>query len=362
MDLTIKADALSEQMASLARAVSKKDTIPVLSYVLVESDGHEQVRFTATDLDVAVRSSCAGTVDDPGSTLLHAKRFAELSKLFAADATVRIAAAGGAVAVTAGAYKGRLQSLPVAEFPEIPTAPSPALPLPVRAFKTMLDQVSFCVAQHDQRYFTNGVYLSLKDGRAVAVGTDGHRMARSSAPVETPTEVSALIAIRALPELASMASTAEDLAFAASDAHLFFLSGQRMLVSRVIDGKFPAHERLFTVQDSAPVVFDRDAMVAALRRVLVASNDARTVTLKVQRDGEIEVSVFGLDGASEEPVPCENASYTGEVMVNGMYLVQHLAASAPGKIEMWPGANQVRLKQADSDVTTYETALAVVRI
>lgn len=365
MEFTVKAGALADEMALVSRAVAKKETLHVLSYVLIEAVG-DRLRLTATDMDVTMRSSCkAEAVRSDGSVLIHAKRLAELCNLFDQDTPIQVAALKGTTSIRAGEYRGKLPSMPVVEFPSTPAIPAALVPLPVRTFKSQLDQVAFCVSQHDPRYFTAGVYMALRDGRAVLVSTDGHRMARSSAACDTPMSASVIVPAKSVPELMSMSNGAQDLSFGASDAHLFFVAGDRALITRVIDGRFPAHERVLAgiSTGASPVVANRDALIAAMRRVMAVASEStsRIVTIRFKAGEPIEVSAETTAGQSSEPVACENASYSGQIDVAGHYVLQHLSAAAIGDVELHPLAHALRLKQGASEPTSYDVAIAVMQ-
>src|SRR5207245_10317580 len=135
--------------------VERKNTIPILANVLLEAKG-EQVKFLATDLEVALRSACQAAVAKSGALTLPAKKLYEIVKSLP-DTEIRIGEEKGGVKVAADRFDSRMQTLPREDFPTLPEAGlAPTATLPRAALKEMVSKTQFAITGEDTRYFLNG--------------------------------------------------------------------------------------------------------------------------------------------------------------------------------------------------------------
>src|SRR3979490_1653709 len=175
MELVVRKNDLLRELQLFQGIVERKNTIPILANVLMDAAGDE-VRFLATDLEVALRSKCAATVTKPGSLTLPAKKFYEIVKSLP-DTDIRISEDKTGVHVAADRFNSRMQTLPREDFPTLPEAGgTPSATLPRDAVKEMVAKTQFAITGEDTRYFLNGALFVLKPDEMNLVGTDGHRL------------------------------------------------------------------------------------------------------------------------------------------------------------------------------------------
>src|SRR5712691_9599085 len=148
MELVVRKNDLLRELQLFQGIVERKNTIPILANVLMEAKGDE-VRFLATDLEVALRSKCAATVVKPGSLTLPAKKLYEIVKALP-DTDIRIFQDKGGVKVAADRFDSRLQTLPREDFPSLPqSGGAPAATLPSAALKEMVAKTQFAITGED---------------------------------------------------------------------------------------------------------------------------------------------------------------------------------------------------------------------
>ena len=245
MELVVRKNDLLRELQLFQGIVERKNTIPILANVLMEAKGDE-VRFLATDLEVALRSRCAASVTKGGSLTLPAKKFYEIIKSLP-ETDVRIAEDKGGVKVAADRFDSRMQTLPREDFPTLPEGGGKATAtLPRAALKEMVAKTQFAITGEDTRYFLNGALFTIRPDSMSLVATDGHRLALITVPREGKgekdgEEIKAILPKKTLGELARLLSEGEgDIRYERGENHLFFDVGGRMLISRMIDGQFPA--------------------------------------------------------------------------------------------------------------------------
>jgi len=336
MDLVVRKNDLLRELQLFQGIVERKNTIPILANVLMEAKGTE-VRFLATDLEVGLRSRCDAQVSKSGSLTLPAKKFYEIIKSLPESADIRIAEDKGGVKVAADKFDSRMQTLPREDFPTLPdTATGGATPratLPKAALKEMVGKTQFAITGEDTRYFLNGALFVLRPDSMSLVATDGHRLALVSVPRDGKAkkdaeEVKAILPKKTLGELSRLLQEGDDdIEYERGENHLFFSVGGRLLISRMIDGQFPAYERVIPKGNDKHLEFERDRLTNAVRRVALLSNE-RSRAVKFQIDkGKVEVISSSPDlGEAKEQLPVEYNGGSMQICFNAQYVLDFLSA------------------------------------
>jgi DNA polymerase-3 subunit beta len=161
MELVVRKNDLLRELQLYQGIVERKNTIPILANVLLEAKG-EEVRFLATDLEVALRSRCAASVAKAGALTVPAKKLYEIVKALP-ETDVRIEEDKNGVKVAADRFDSRMQTLPKEDFPTLPeTGGTPSAMLPRNAVKEMVAKTQFAITGEDTRYFLNGAQFVLR--------------------------------------------------------------------------------------------------------------------------------------------------------------------------------------------------------
>jgi DNA polymerase-3 subunit beta len=332
MELVVRKNDLLRELQLFQGIVERKNTIPILANVLMEARG-EEVRLLATDLEVGLRSRCAASVTKGGSLTLPAKKFFEIVKSLP-ETDIRIAEEKGGVKVAADRFDSRMQTLPREDFPSLPDS-SGAAPatLPRTALREMIAKTQFAITGEDTRYFLNGAQFILRGDAMILVATDGHRLALVTAPREGAKnadgeETKAILPKKTLSELGRLLLEGEaDVAYVRGENHLFFDVGGRLLISRMIDGQFPAYERVIPKANDKHIEFERDRLTNAVKRVALLSNE-RSRAVKFQIDkGRVDVTSSSPDlGEAKETLPVDYSGSAMQICFNAQYVLDFLAA------------------------------------
>jgi DNA polymerase-3 subunit beta len=332
MELVVRKNDLLRELQLFQGIVERKNTIPILANVLMDARGQE-VRFLATDLEVGLRSRCEASVSKPGTITLPAKKFYEIVKSLP-ETDIRIADDKSGVKVAADRFDSRMQTLPKDDFPSLPeggTAPTAVLPR--AALKEMIAKTQFAITGEDTRFFLNGALFVLRPDSMSLVATDGHRLALVSAPRDGKgrkdgDEVRAILPKKTLGELAKLLSEGEgDISYERGENHMFFQVGDRVLISRMIDGQFPAYERVIPKGNDKHIEFERDRLTNAVKRVALLSNE-RSRSVKFQIDnGKVDVTSSSPDiGEAKETLPVDYAGPALQICFNAQYVLDFLGA------------------------------------
>jgi DNA polymerase-3 subunit beta len=333
MELVVRKADLLRELQLFQGIVERKNTIPILANVLIEADG-DHVRLLATDLEVGLRSRCEAAVAKGGSLTLPAKKLYEIIKALP-ETDVRIEEDKSGVKVAADRFDSRLQTLPREDFPTLPDCTgSYSATFPRDVLKQMIAKTQFAITGEDTRYFLNGALFIQHADSMSLVSTDGHRLALISVPREkgkgkprTSEEERVILPRKTLLELGRLLSEGEgDIQYERGENHLFFEVGGRLLISRMIDGQFPAFERVIPKGNDKRVEFDRDRLTSAVKRVALLSNE-RSRAVKFQIDkGKVEIASSSPEfGEAKEVLMVDYTAPPVTICFNAQYVLDFLS-------------------------------------
>jgi DNA polymerase III subunit beta len=327
MELVVRKNELLRELQLFQGIVERKNTIPILANVLIEAKGNE-ILMLATDLEVALRSRCAATVAKSGSLTLPAKKLFEIVKALP-ETDVRIEEDKNGVKVAADRFDSRMQTLPREDFPTLPDGTGKGrASLPRNALKEMVAKTQFAITGEDTRYFLNGAKFVLKPDSLTLVATDGHRLALVEVKhnVGITQEIGVILPKKTLLELGKLLAEGEgDILFESGENHLFFEVGGRMLISRMIDGQFPAYERVIPKGNDKDIEFERERLTNAVKRVALLSNErSRAVKFEIEK-GKVEVTSSSSEfGEAREQIPVDYAGTAMTISFNAQYVLDFL--------------------------------------
>jgi DNA polymerase-3 subunit beta len=332
MELVVRKMDLLRELQLFQGIVERKNTIPILANVLIEaSDG--EVKLLATDLEVGLRSRCDATVSKRGSLTLPAKKLYEIIKALP-ETDVRIEEDRNGVKVAADRFDSRMQTLPRDDFPTLPESTGIVnATLPRDVLRQMVGKTQFAITGEDTRYFLNGALFILRPDVMSLVATDGHRLALVSVPRDagagkerSDEEVRVILPRKTLLELGRLLSEGEgEILYERGENHLFFSIGGRLLISRMIDGQFPAFERVIPKSNDKRVEFDRDRLTSAVRRVALLSNERSRAVKFLMDKGRVEIASSSPEfGEAKEVLMVDYEDAPVTICFNAQYVLDFL--------------------------------------
>ncbi len=371
MELVVRKTDLLRELQLFQGIVERKNTIPILANVLIEANGNE-VKLLATDLEVGLRSRCSASVSKGGSLTLPAKKLYEIIKALP-ETDVRIEEDRNGVKVAADRFDSRMQTLPREDFPTLPEGTGTySASLPRDVLKQMVAKTQFAITGEDTRYFLNGALFILRPESMSLVSTDGHRLAlitvtRDKAKTgKTEDEVRVILPRKTLLELGRLLAEGDgDIQYERGENHLFFDIGGRMLISRMIDGQFPAFERVIPKTNDKRVEFDRDRLTSAVKRVALLSNE-RSRAVKFQIDkGKVEIASSSPEfGEAKEVLIVDYASTPVTICFNAQYVLDFLAVVETDSVslEFKDEMSQAVMKPIGADGYEYTYVIMPMRV
>lgn len=324
MNITINSQILAAELRLLNRVVPNKPALPILSNVLI--DAGFTLQFYATDLEIGFSTSCQAVITEPGKITLPAKKLLDLLEQLP-NADVKITLEKGHVRIVCGEFKSRLQTLPAEHYPTPTTASDPITTF--TNFHTMVERVRYALSDKS-KYVVNGALLKLQGTMIALVGTDARRLSVTTGTGQNAAS-ECVIPAKTLDALSLLDS---EIVFSADDRHLFFASGDRLLTSRVYDGKFPAYERIIPRDNDKRAVVDRSLFMSAIKRIGLVSDTNQAIYLALE-PGALVLTSSSIDvGDALERIALDYSGQPVKLCVNWQFVLDFLQVARGSTITM----------------------------
>jgi len=332
MRLTIERSALLKALNHVQSVVERRNTIPILSNVLISSQG-DALKLTATDLDIEISEAVPAEVERPGATTAPAHYLYDFIRKLPENAPVRFDVSGDDPRLFISAGKSRLH-LPVLPAGDFPAMPSDGFETRFHIHPTdllrLIDKTRFAISTEETRYYLNGIYFHTIANPAGAamlrgVATDGHRLALADAPAPEGAQgmPGVIVPRKTINELKRLLDDAADsVEIAVSTQKIRFSLGDAVLTSKLIDGSFPEYARVIPKGNSKRLKLDNKAFAEAVDRVATVSAErSRSVRLAIEPD-KVTLTVNNPDaGVATEDLPAEYSDEAMEIGFNARYLL-----------------------------------------
>jgi DNA polymerase III subunit beta len=331
MRLTIERSALLKALNHVQSVVERRNTIPILSNLLLSAQG-DNVRFTATDLDIEISEAASAEVERGGQTTAPANYLYDFVRKLPDGASVKLDVSGDdpRLFISAGKSRLHLPILPAGDFPSMPSDGfETRFEIEPTELGRLIDKTRFAISTEETRYYLNGIFFHTvadSSGEAMlrAVATDGHRLALAdyAAPKGAQGMPGVIVPRKTINELKRLLDDAADLVeVAVSPQKIRFALGDAVLTSKLIDGSFPEYARVIPKSNSKKLKVENKAFADAVDRVATVSAErSRSVRLAIEKD-KITLTVNNPDaGVATEDLAAEYRDDAMEIGFNARYL------------------------------------------
>ena len=365
----INKDVFIKPLQIVSGVIDRKQSLPILSNVLIEKNSSDELKLTATDLDIQIsfRIEDQQLTTDVYSTTVSGKTLLDVLKVLPDGSTFSISEiSGNRVNIREGKSRFSLQTLPAADFPvtSIEQGELFGIKLQQTTLKQLLGTVQYAMAQQDIRYYLNGVLMVIENSKLKLVATDGHRLAFSETAVDWSAErVEVIIPRKTIVELSKLLSDSNELIqIIGSGQQLRFEFGSISLVSKIIDGKFPDYQRVIPLYDNF-LCFNRIGLLKALQRVSILSNDKfHGVRLVLT---EKNLCVVSGNSDQEEAQEDIETDYHGEALDIGFnvnYLLDGLSCIESEHVNIYFGGANSSILMKMPGLENYKYVVMPMRI
>jgi DNA polymerase-3 subunit beta len=351
MKATIERATLLRCLSHVQSVVERRNTIPILSNVLIEASPDGAVKVMATDLDLqVVETMGAVSVEAPGAITVSAHLLFDIARKLPDGSQVSIETADNRMTVKAGRSRFSLPTLPRDDFPVIVEGELPtSFELGAATLAQLIDRTRFAISTEETRYYLNGIFLHVSDEELKAAATDGHRLARYTLarPEGAQAMPDVIVPRKCIGELRKLLEEALDtnveIDLSASKIR-FTLGGENgvVLTSKLIDGTFPDYSRVIPTGNDKLLKLDPKSLYEGVDRVAtIATEKTRAVKMALEND-RVTLSVTSPDnGTAAEEVPADYSSEGFEIGFNANYLKDILGQIEGDTVELHladPGA------------------------
>jgi DNA polymerase III subunit beta len=335
MKLTIERGALLKSLGHVQNVVERRNTIPILSNVLLEA-GSNALGLTATDMDLTIIERVPVSVGANGAATVPAHTLYDIVRKLPEGSQVEIGGEGdGAQAtVRAGRSKFTLPTLPREDFPATSGGDLPhRFSVSAKELRSLIDRSKFAISTEETRYYLNGIYLHVAEapggakggGHLRAVATDGHRLARveMAAPAGAAGMPGVIVPRKTVGELRKLIDeTEEQIEISLSDTRIRFAFDAVTLSSKLIDGNFPDYQRVIPTGNDKTMTVDRRMFAEAVDRVsTIASEKSRAVKISLKKGSMVLSASSPEYGSANEELEIVYDGSPIEIGFNARYLL-----------------------------------------
>ena len=330
MKFSIERAALLRAVNHVQGVVEKRNTVPILSNVLMKAD-NGVLSLAATDMDLEINEAVAAQIDESGSTTVPAHMLHDIVRKLPDSASIdfTLDPDGHSMTVKSGRSNFKLSCLPTADFPEIGVGELPSeFSISSSDLRALIDRTKFAMSTEETRYYLNGIYLHSLESEGVsllrAVATDGHRLSRYEMPCPAGAEniPGIIVPRKAVLEIRKLIEEAADtIKINISESKIRFTFDHIVMTSKLIDGTFPDYDRVIPKGNDKIVELDPKVFTSAIDRVSTIS-DGKTRAVKIAMNGKtmtLSASTPEAGSATEEVEISSDANI--EIGFNARYLL-----------------------------------------
>ncbi|HXY84860.1 MAG TPA: DNA polymerase III subunit beta [Gaiellaceae bacterium] len=356
MKVVANRDEFAEKLGVVARAVSTRANVQILSGVLLRAEVG-RLHLAATDMELSLRSSVEVSVEGEGSVVVPGRLLVDLVRLLPqSDVAIEQRPEEAVVRVTCGPSSASLHTYAAEDFPRLPDLDAVGTFTVDR--KVLLDtvaRVSRSASRDESRPVLTGILVRFESGKLVMAATDSYRLSVKETEVsgDLP-ELEAIIPARALTELGRLAGSGDTVELGVHENQVVFAVDDVWLTTRRIDGQFPNFKQLLPESFEHDVALPRAELLDVVRRVAVLAQRNSPLRLRFA-EGELTISAQTQDvGEARESLPAQFAGETMEIGFNAEFLREGIESIA---------ADELRLKlisplrpaviEGDADDPTY---------
>ena len=330
MQFVVKRDILLKSLNFVQGVVEKKNTLPILSNVLLQLKDNK-LSIVATDLDIVFYNEISDVkIINEGSTTTSAAILYDILRKISSNSELNFdLKSENKLSLKSDSADFNLLCLPTDNFPSFSDEfEGQEIALDKNRFLKLLNKTRISISNDDTRHYLNGVFLHLTEAHGrnflTGVATDSHRLSSSSLEIENTTDFSSLILPRkTVFQLCSLLSeTSDSLMMQSSENKIKFTLGKIRLISKVIDGKFPDYKQVVPATNDKILNVPSKEFINSIERVASVSLDRKEgVKLMIDKDN-IQLSVNSANsGEGNETIKADYNSESLNISFNSKYLI-----------------------------------------
>jgi DNA polymerase-3 subunit beta len=330
MEISISRDDLIKPLGQAAGVVERRQTLPILAYVLVRQQ-KGQLTLTGTDLEVEVTVSIKVDKGSDGEMTVPARKLLDICRGLPTDSAIKLNLKGEKAVVRSGKSRFTLITMPTSDFPAIEASEwGETFEVPQKEFKSLLETTQFCMAHQDVRYYLNGLLIELDGDKLRAVATDGHRMAMSEINLAESggTNRQIIVPRKGVLELVRFLEDSDEAAkISLGTNHIRVQLPGLTFTSKLVDGRFPDYNKVIPANQGKELLIDRQSFRDALSRAAILSNEKYRGVRLTLSDGKLTITAHNPEQEeAEEEMAVDYSGDEMEIGFNVNYMIEAAGA------------------------------------
>ena len=320
--ISVSKDELVSALGVVARAVSTRTSVQILSGILLEAQGDE-LRLAATDMELSLRATASAQLEGDGAIVLPGKTLADIARLLPGDeVAIEHKPSESVVHITSGSASYTLHTYNPEDFPRLQELDTvQTFSVDRESLLETIHRVARAASRDESRPVLTGILVSFAGGKLVMAATDSYRLAvKETELAGSAPDLEAIVPSRALQELARIAGSGENVEVGVHENQVVFATEGVWLTTRRIDGQFPNYRQLLPEQFEHELTLPRAELLEVVRRAAVMIQRATPLQLRFA-EGELTVIARTHDvGESQESMPVGFSGDTLEIGFNADFL------------------------------------------
>jgi len=342
MKFTINKDIFLKGLTRIQGIIEKRNTIPVLSNVLIEAHS-EQLSLTATDLEVGIKSTFNAKILEPGKVTVSAKKLYEIVKELPENEIHINSKENSWIEIKCGKSIFNLVGLSADEFPHFPIPEkNGCLEITSNLCKEMIDKTLYSISTDESKYNLNGIYINRieNSSKLRMVATDGHRLSmidkEISEILSEELDKGVILPRKGLLEIKKISEDGDDtISLGFMDNNAIVTKKNVVIIMRLVDGEFPDYKRVIPNECKFSAIIDSDQIFHSLRRMIILANETSRGVKLIFDINKLEISSSNPElGEAKEYIDIEYDGPQLTIGFNAKYLLDILQSQEQNKIVM----------------------------
>ena len=328
MNIIINTEEFVDHLSKVVGVVDRKQTMPILGHVLISGSSGE-ITITATDLEVQVSSKFKANISEDFLITLPGRKLFDILRSLG-NTELELSSDNDTILLKTAKSKFSLQQLPSNEFPLFEnTEGDQTFSIKQQTLSEIFNKTQFAMAQQDVRFYLNGLLLEINPESLNVVGTDGHRLAKTTTTLDKKsiTEQSCIVPRKAIQELTRSLSDEKECKVSLVDNQASFSFSQVSLTTKLIDGTFPDYNRVIPAEPTTNIILDTKILKPALQRVSILANEKfRGVRIDIDNNKIIISSENPEQEQAVEDIDIDDTNVKLSIGFNVSYLIDAVNA------------------------------------
>ena len=328
MNIIINTEEFVNHLSKVVGVVDRKQTMPILGHVLISGTSGE-ITITATDLEVQISSKFKANISEDFLITLPGRKLFDILRSLG-NTELELSTDNDTILLKTAKSKFSLQQLPSNEFPLFDnTKGDQSFTIKQQALSDIFNKTQFAMAQQDVRFYLNGLLLEINPESLNVVGTDGHRLAKTTITLDKKsiTDQSCIVPRKAIQELTRLLSDKKECRVSLVENQASFTFSQVSLTTKLIDGTFPDYNRVIPAETTTNIMLDSKTLKPALQRVSILANEKfRGVRIDIDNNKIIISSENPEHEQAGEDIDIDDTNVKLSIGFNVSYLIDAVNA------------------------------------